>query len=534
MILSIPPTPRAVSTKVRCPLPTASTTLYFAQVGLRSMRRERAALMQARIWKKRTIERLAALLLCGVAATLIASPPARGQATYAADTAALPAPLGPTTNAPPATVVRPAKIALPPQLTEIVRLAESGLSDEVLIAYIDKSDAVYPISADEILYLRDLGISSSVLAVLLEHRAAAQGQAAQSAPPPTVPQLGSETNPANLAEQSPTDLGTGGAAGAPAIVDDNSFYNELSPYGTWLELPGYGWCWQPTVVIVNGSWLPYCDGGRWLWSDCGWYWNSYYSWGWAPFHYGRWCRYPRYGWVWCPDRVWGPAWVCWRHSATHCGWAPLPPGARFAAGIGWTRNGTRVGADSGFGLPPSSFTFVPFDHFTDRHLPDHRLDTRQANTIFSATTVNKNFVVGPDQRIINRGVDPRRIEAATGTSLRQVAARELSARERAFRAGAGLSFGATRPQGRGEFPASRPGVAPWGRRLEERAGPSAVVPAWRREPSRPSEPPTAPRIGPWAPVQPPQPARPAEPANNAPRPQPAPANSGNAPSRQPA
>ncbi len=260
--------------------------------------------MQARIWKKRTIDRLAALLLCGVAATLIASPPARGQATYAADAAALPAPLGPTTNAPPATVVRPAKIALPPQLAEIVRLAESGLSDEVLIAYIDKSDAVYPISADEILYLRDLGISSSVLAVLLEHRAAAQGQAAQSAPPPTVPQLGTETNPANLAEQSPTDLGTGGAAGAPAIVDDNSFYNELSPYGTWLELPGYGWCWQPTVVIVNGSWLPYCDGGRWLWSDCGWYWNSYYSWGWAPFHYGRWCRYPRYGWVWCPDRVW--------------------------------------------------------------------------------------------------------------------------------------------------------------------------------------------------------------------------------------
>src|SRR6266568_2429526 len=221
-------------------------------------------------------------------------------------------------------------------------------------------------------------------------------------------------------------------------------------------------------------------------------------------------------------------------SSLGAGWAPLPPGARFAAGIGWTRNGTRVGADSGFGLPPSSFTFVPFDHFTDRHLPDHRLDTRQANTIFSATTVNNNFVVGPDQRIINRGVDPRRIEAATGTSLRQVAARELSARERAFRAGAGLSFGATRPQGRGEFPASRPGVAPWGRRLEERAGPSAVVPAWRREPSRPSEPPTAPRIGPWAPVQPPQPARPAEPANNAPRPQPAPANSGNAPSRQPA
>ena len=79
------------------------------------------------------------------------------------------------------------------------------------------------------------------------------------------------------------------------------FYNSLAPYGTWVNVPDYGWCWQPTVVVVNSAWQPYCNNGCWLWTDQGWYWNSYYSWGWAPFHYGRWCQYPGYGWLWCPD-----------------------------------------------------------------------------------------------------------------------------------------------------------------------------------------------------------------------------------------
>ena len=144
------------------------------------------------------------------------------------------------------------------------------------------------------------------------------------------------------------------------------FYTSLAPYGTWLDVPGYGWCWQPTIVVVNPAWQPYCNDGWWLWSDCGWYWNSYYSWGWAPFHYGRWCQYPRYGWLWCPDRVWGPSWVSWRNYPGYCGWAPLPPGACFSAGTGWSFNGLAVGVNFGFGLGPGCFTFCDFRHFGDR------------------------------------------------------------------------------------------------------------------------------------------------------------------------
>ena len=90
------------------------------------------------------------------------------------------------------------------------------------------------------------------------------------------------------------------------------FYNNLSPYGTWVSLEGYGWCWQPRAVVISHGWRPYCDGGHWVYTDAGWFWQSDYSWGWAPFHYGRWYQHPRCGWVWTPDRVWGPAWVTWR------------------------------------------------------------------------------------------------------------------------------------------------------------------------------------------------------------------------------
>src|SRR5262249_17293135 len=49
------------------------------------------------------------------------------------------------------------------------------------------------------------------------------------------------------------------------------------------------------------------------------------SWGWIVYHYGRWVWDDGLGWVWVPGRQWAPAWVDWRRSSRHIGWAPLPP-----------------------------------------------------------------------------------------------------------------------------------------------------------------------------------------------------------------
>ena len=55
----------------------------------------------------------------------------------------------PDSNAPPAPPVQAPKVNLPPELTEVVRLAESGVSDDVILAFIQRSSGTSPISADQ-------------------------------------------------------------------------------------------------------------------------------------------------------------------------------------------------------------------------------------------------------------------------------------------------------------------------------------------------------------------------------------------------
>ncbi len=460
--------------------------------------------MKLRSWHLRGVAALAAWSLSALGASE-AGPSAGADGINDAGTNAL-APSAPSdTNTSPATAIQPAQIALPPDLAEVVRLAESGLGDEVILAYIRKSSGTSPITADQIVYLRDLGISTAVLQSLIEHRPLDQGQAGEPAMAPTVPATApsAETVAPSVPPPPPgVDSSAPGPAPAPNTSDYGYYYNSLAPYGTWLDLPGYGWCWQPTVVAVNPTWQPYCQDGYWAWSDCGWYWNSYYSWGWAPFHYGRWCSYRPYGWVWCPDRVWGPAWVCWRQGPGCCGWAPLPPGTRFTGGTGWTFKGVAVGQNFGFGLAPSTFTFVGYEHFYDRRPFEHRLPAREASTVFKQTTVNNDFVVAANGRLINRGVDPQRIADAARMPIRPVAVRDLEASRHAFRtpSGSWMTINTRPANARADSMAAR-GNAPGGSRKNE-----TVLSKW----------PALPNSAPPSPVGQ-QPVRPVSPTYSVPR-----------------
>ncbi len=148
------------------------------------------------------------------------------------------------------------------------------------------------------------------------------------------------------------------------VSDVNVFYQTLSPHGRWIDMQGMGLCWQPAVAVATTGWHPYCQNGRWVWSTRGWYWQSSYPWGWAPFHYGRWTLEPSCGWVWVPGTVWAPAWVNWRYDDdSHLGWAPLPPGTTFMTGSGLCYGGRPVGTDFGFGLTASHYVFVSSDSF---------------------------------------------------------------------------------------------------------------------------------------------------------------------------
>jgi hypothetical protein len=105
-------------------------------------------------------------------------------------------------------------------------------------------------------------------------------------------------------------------------VDIQVFYDQLSPYGQWIDYPEYGYVWLPDV---GPGFSPYETNGYWVMTDYGWTWVSDYSWGWAAFHYGRWDLDGRLGWFWIPDTQWGPAWVVWRRANGYYGWAPMGP-----------------------------------------------------------------------------------------------------------------------------------------------------------------------------------------------------------------
>ena len=343
------------------------------------------------------------------------------------------------TNPPPGAItsapVREVASALPvlsPVVVEIVKLAQARVSDEVLLAYLEKTRGEFTLTAEEIVYLHDLGLSETVITALIKRSKASPAVAAK-VPPTAAPTPEPAAPP--VAEAQPVQLpvanGPVPSTAVPVVMADapqpvTYFYQSLAPYGSWLEVPDYGWCWQPTVAVIDTAWRPYCHRGRWLYTDSGWYWQSDYSWGWAPFHYGRWSYHARCGWVWVPGSTWAPAWVSWRRSATHCGWAPLPPDAYYGIG-GFTQHGLRVGVTFEFGLSHHYYHFLPVARFCDANPYPHYIWGASAGAIYQQSTVINNYHLGRNT-IVNAGPLTReQVAKASRSEVRKVAVLELPA-----------------------------------------------------------------------------------------------------------
>lgn len=176
--------------------------------------------------------------------------------------------------------------------------------------------------------------------------------------------------------------------------DVSVFYDDLAPFGSWVDMPRYGYVWVPRHMRYG--WRPYTDG-RWVWTDHGWTWLSSFEWGWIPFHYGRWGYDGRLGWFWVPDTVWGPAWVAWRAGGNYCGWAPLPPEAEFMSGFGIR--------GSGFDIPDFFWVFIHGRDFWHDRLLRYVLPFERNRTIINYTVYNVN-IRSRSGRVYNEGFDP--------------------------------------------------------------------------------------------------------------------------------
>ena len=197
-------------------------------------------------------------------------------------------------------------------------------------------------------------------------------------------------------------------------VDFDEFYDQLSPYGTWVNIPPYGQVWIANVP----NFQPYSTNGYWTYTDYGWTWVSNYPWGWAPFHYGRWGHDNRYGWYWVPGYEWGPAWVAWSSSSDMYGWAPLMPGMHYGVSLSLNL------------FPASHWTFMHGRYMGVNNISNYYINRSRNVTIIRNTVIinnygserNRRYYMGP------RAVDVQRY---TGRTIRPIRITNVSDRSRA-------------------------------------------------------------------------------------------------------
>jgi hypothetical protein len=181
--------------------------------------------------------------------------------------------------------------------------------------------------------------------------------------------------------------------------------------------------WQPEGSLVGADFTPYYTGGHWTLTEFGWTWVSDFSWGWAPFHYGRWIAVSGYGWCWVPGTIWGPAWVAWRAGDGYVGWAALPP------------RGVSVTATYG---PRSPWRF---SRAADLNAPRPRcLPARDERGMFHRTTlVTNDRVLTREGATVHINAGPRHVNSAVPVRLTAVAPQAFPQRAILPRHGATMS-----------------------------------------------------------------------------------------------
>jgi len=198
---------------------------------------------------------------------------------------------------------------------------------------------------------------------------------------------------------------------AQVTVSYQVFYDDLSPYGTWVDNPYYGYVWIPSV---DAGFTPYATNGYWIFTDQGWTWVSNYSWGWAPFHYGRWYTDSFYGPVWIPGNEWGPGWVTWRRSNDYYGWSPMEPGVSYAAANG-----------SGYYPSHNHWTIMKGKDLGRKNIDNYYINSSNNETIINNSTVINNVRVDKSHNVTyNAGPDKTDVEKHIGKSITPVSVKE--------------------------------------------------------------------------------------------------------------
>jgi hypothetical protein len=190
-------------------------------------------------------------------------------------------------------------------------------------------------------------------------------------------------------------------------VSFQEFYDQLSPYGQWVNYSSYGYVWMPDA---ESDFVPYSTNGHWILTEYGWAWVSEYAWGWAPFHYGRWNFDDQLGWFWVPDTEWGPSWVIWRSAYGYYGWSPMKSG---------------INVKNQYNADNNHWIFVRDRDFEKTNVSHYIVNRSEYDRIIRKSTIIKRTYTD-NKRHITYVAGPRRadIQKITGKKINPVVVRE--------------------------------------------------------------------------------------------------------------
>jgi hypothetical protein len=167
-------------------------------------------------------------------------------------------------------VAQPAAASQPaPQLSygvaEVVQLARANIGEDVIVSYIQNSANGYGLNANQILYLKQQGISDRIINAMLNQRG--QLVAAQTAPPPD----NSSANSAQIPTPTPPPAVSYVQTAPPQtvyVIPDTQTYDYYAYYSPYYY-PYYGYYGWPAVSLSFG-------------------WGGYYGGGWHGGYHGGW------------------------------------------------------------------------------------------------------------------------------------------------------------------------------------------------------------------------------------------------------
>jgi hypothetical protein len=155
-------------------------------------------------------------------------------------------------SAPAAATTSPQK--LPYGVEDVLKLSRAQVSDDIVLNYIQNTGTIYNLGPQDIVYLRDQGVSDRVINGMIDQRKrVTELAAAQSAPAPAVPDAQSVPNAttvpvapgyAQVAPQTTAPASTVYTIPAPSA----GYYSYTYPYYGGYYYPYYG----PSVYLGFG------------------------------------------------------------------------------------------------------------------------------------------------------------------------------------------------------------------------------------------------------------------------------------------